>query len=174
MGDEGSVWFGTAEGQSSTAACSARVCFDLTSGALLCHYGLSRQSCYMFLLISSFPISRRHSRRQSTIVLGSLGSIYVHTHDFLIVRFHGIYVHTDEILIVILTMGSIVLVTHFRLEGHNLILECRSSDPLGVNSIGLNVCPKYCPKTCPRCQIAPKYTGYRLVCGAWDWNKFAL
>ena len=34
------------------AACSAGVCDDLTSGALLCHNSLSRQSCYMFLLLS--------------------------------------------------------------------------------------------------------------------------
>ena len=42
---------GTAEGRSGRAACSAGVCDDLTSGALLCHYRLSRQSCYMFLLL---------------------------------------------------------------------------------------------------------------------------
>ena len=45
---------GMAEGQSGTAACSAEVCDDLTSGALLCHYRLSRLSrlsCYMVLLL---------------------------------------------------------------------------------------------------------------------------
>ena len=46
---------GTAEGWSGTAACSAGVCDDLTSGALLCHYRLSRQSCYMFLLLAFLP-----------------------------------------------------------------------------------------------------------------------
>ena len=39
-------------GQSGMTACSAGVCDDLTSGALLCHNSLSRQSCYMFLLLS--------------------------------------------------------------------------------------------------------------------------
>ena len=53
MGDEGSD--GTAEGRSGTSACSAGVCDDLTSGALLCHYRLSRQSCYMFLLLPFLP-----------------------------------------------------------------------------------------------------------------------
>ena len=48
---------GTAEGRSGTAAaaCSAGVCDDPTSGALLCHYKLSRQSCYMFLLLPFLP-----------------------------------------------------------------------------------------------------------------------
>ena len=46
---------GTAEGQSGTAASSAGVCDDLTSGALLCHYRLSRLSCYMFLLLPFLP-----------------------------------------------------------------------------------------------------------------------
>ena len=39
---------GKAKGRSGTAACSAGVCDDLTSGALLYHYRLSRLSCYMF------------------------------------------------------------------------------------------------------------------------------
>ena len=46
---------GTVEGQSGTAACSAGDCDDLTSGALLCYYGLSRLSCYMFLLLPFLP-----------------------------------------------------------------------------------------------------------------------
>ena len=37
------------------AACSAGVCDDLTSGALLYHYSVSRQSCYMFLLLPFHP-----------------------------------------------------------------------------------------------------------------------
>ena len=49
MGVKG--WSGTTEGQSGMAACSEGVCDDLTSGALLCHYKLRRQSCYMFLLL---------------------------------------------------------------------------------------------------------------------------
>ena len=47
MGDEGkSVWSGKWPG---TAACSARVCDDLTSDALFCHYRQSRQSCSLLL-----------------------------------------------------------------------------------------------------------------------------
>ena len=36
-------------------ACSAGICDDLTSGALLLHYRLSRLSCYMFLLLPFLP-----------------------------------------------------------------------------------------------------------------------
>ena len=43
---------GMAEGWPGTAACSAGVCDDLTSGAPLCYNSLSRQSCYMFVLLS--------------------------------------------------------------------------------------------------------------------------
>ena len=53
---------GTAEGRSGRAACSAGVCDDLTSGALLCHYRLSRQSCYMFLLLPFLPQGRSLDR----------------------------------------------------------------------------------------------------------------
>ena len=41
--------------RSGMAACPAGVCDDLTSGALLCHYRLTRQSCYMFLLLPFLP-----------------------------------------------------------------------------------------------------------------------
>ena len=44
-----------AEGRFGMAACSAGVCDDLTSGALLCHYRLSKQSSFLFLLLPFFP-----------------------------------------------------------------------------------------------------------------------
>ena len=43
------------KGRTGRAACSAGVCDDLTSGALLCHYRLSSLYCYMFLLLSFLP-----------------------------------------------------------------------------------------------------------------------
>ena len=46
---------GMAEGLSVMAACSAGVCDDLTSGALLCHYRPSWLSCYLFQLLPFLP-----------------------------------------------------------------------------------------------------------------------
>ena len=52
---------------------------DLTSGALLCHYRLSRQSCYMCLLLPFLPHSETEISIRSGRVVGvhSSGSAWI-------------------------------------------------------------------------------------------------